>query len=636
MARQLLRKLLSYPSLLTCLHRSSGETALASIIHNPSCLERLTSLSPPPTSSSTTTRAASPSLSPARTNAAPASTGEGGEEGEGEEESRKLPKESKNVSSYVVMPSLRPAEIRPYVALEDHAYSTYGSEGGGDRLRTGVVLHHRKHTDASYEEVALEDTETQPSLRHVLNQLTEEVLNFAPPQQDAIAGTCDDHRDQAGTPAVVGVGVLDLGVDHAPLRDGLPTPPPLLLLDPSSQEMDCAPSPTQNPKSGDFHFLGGDVGVAEGGGDSQCETKAAASPVTNKVQGGSSDGKKQEVVGGVVGEVPDKIGTRPIPSDPDPTSGKESSEQQDTTIFGRSRASPVIMPSSSLLGEDTAGSTPSTSARSASAPSLQGPLLFGKGSSLSSVDLEGLRIGSKSNVTLKESVCSSTGEFNAVHALFSNWPAIVTTILGFDPAPYDHTPSSGDDTGTMSCGHTPSRSRDHAPSSSSHDSTSAPSHPHDHAPSSSPSRGHTPSTPSRGHAHPSRGHTPQFSSVHMLDSFTTDLFLNSPTHAIDSLVNTILLRLNSALEQLTMDEGADEVGVGLFLREIDYSDLEVVERFLRAGQVGVAMLVGRRFLGSVVRVLSLEHSRVKNRFMEMQQQQARQGQSRRAAEGGAK
>ena len=60
------------------------------------------------------------------------------------------------------------------------------------------------------------------------------------------------------------------------------------------------------------------------------------------------------------------------------------------------------------------------------------------------------------------------------------------------------------------------------------------------------------------------------------------------------------------------------------MQEMDFSDPEAMARFLNEGEAGVAVLVGRRFLASVIRVLSLEHSRVKNRFLEMQRQ-ARQG-----------
>lgn len=90
---------------------------------------------------------------------------------------------------------------------------------------------------------------------------------------------------------------------------------------------------------------------------------------------------------------------------------------------------------------------------------------------------------------------------------------------------------------------------------------------------------------------------------------------------IHSFVGTIITKINWALEQLQKQEG----GMALFLQEMDFSDPEAMAKFLEAGQreEGVVVLVGRRFLSSVVRVLSLEHSRVKNRFLEMQQ--GRQG-----------
>ncbi len=104
---------------------------------------------------------------------------------------------------------------------------------------------------------------------------------------------------------------------------------------------------------------------------------------------------------------------------------------------------------------------------------------------------------------------------------------------------------------------------------------------------------------------------PHVCSVHSLDNFSTDLLLNCSQLMISYFVDSIITRLNSAL-QSCLDSS-------LVTRDLDYSDPDVISRYLSLGEEGVALLVGRRFLGSMVRLLALEHSRVKNRFLEMQQ-----------------
>lgn len=81
---------------------------------------------------------------------------------------------------------------------------------------------------------------------------------------------------------------------------------------------------------------------------------------------------------------------------------------------------------------------------------------------------------------------------------------------------------------------------------------------------------------------------------------------------INPFVTTIISKLNWALKR----GGVDPT---LLLQELDYGDPEAVGKVIELGEGGVALLVAKRFLGSVVRVLALEHSRVKNRFLEMQQ-----------------
>lgn len=229
--------------------------------------------------------------------------------------------------------------------------------------------------------------------------------------------------------------------------------------------------------------------------------------------------------------------------------GKIASQPRELTIapvlLGKGSSSPSLC---------NTASTMASSESAVAMPTLTGPL-FNKESSLSNMNLETLRISSRSgDLGAGSGDLDESSKFNIMESLFSNWPAIVMTILGFNP--------SISDTGA-----------------------------------DNPS----PTT---------------FSSVHMLDSFTTDLLLNCSSHMIDGLVETIVRHVNTAAEQA---RGHPRF-LDLFLQDVDYTDPEVVPKYLEAGEGGVAVLVGRRFLGSVVRVLALEHSRVKNRFLEMQQQ----------------
>ena len=107
---------------------------------------------------------------------------------------------------------------------------------------------------------------------------------------------------------------------------------------------------------------------------------------------------------------------------------------------------------------------------------------------------------------------------------------------------------------------------------------------------------------------------PPICSVNLLDNFITDLVLNCSSLMISYLVDAIITRLNPAIQSCP--------DASLIMKDLDLSDPEVVQEYLSLGEVGVALLVGRRFLGSVVRVLALEHSRIKNRFLEMQQARA--------------
>ena len=252
-----------------------------------------------------------------------------------------------------------------------------------------------------------------------------------------------------------------------------------------------------------------------------------------------------------------------------------------TTIF-----KPVDAGTSGLLGKRTSSASlfatgnSSVGAEMASlTPSepLKEPLLFGTGSSspqvfdtassISDMNFDPPCMPAKSASPSGEGGSSEGNGFSIVQTLFSNWPSILTSVLGFNM------------TSLLTSDHT------HSP--------------------------------------------PTFSSVHLLDSFTTDLLLNCPDHVIDCFVDTIVQKLNSAMEAAEHDE----VDSSLFVQDIDYADPDTVTRFAKMGGVGVAVLVGRRFLSSVVRILALEHSRVKNRFLEMQQQ-TRQGEEGGEGRGG--
>ena len=345
------------------------------------------------------------------------------------------------------------------------------------------------------------------------------------------------------------------------------------------QEMDCTPSPVQDSLDDLMasHFLHqGKVGVAssEGGG-------AVSEPMTERVQSALESviqEQEQQTLHKVDQKLFEKLNAKflsqqtpsPPASETGPPLGKGSSALPFSVLALRERqvSSPSV--------ETSKGSSLDTSHSEIVTVKVLNdvtPLAFGKGSSsLSSIDLDGLRISSMSDIIPYR----PDDSFDVIQALFSNWPAIVTTILGFNPTSHSTPPES--------------------------------------------KSGHTPSTPpTRSNHAPSSSSLPHFSSVHLLDSFTTDLFLNCSDRVIEVFVSTIIQKLNTAVEN------AEDHHLPLLLQDIDYSDPERgVAPFLGAGEVGVALLVGRRFLASVVRVLALEHSRVKNRFLEMRQQQTRQ------------
>ena len=158
------------------------------------------------------------------------------------------------------------------------------------------------------------------------------------------------------------------------------------------------------------------------------------------------------------------------------------------------------------------------------------------------------------------STASNPEDCDLLKTLASNWPCVVSSILG--QSPFSYTSSS------MRKG------------------------PLEKSPKSS-----------------SSGAKHHYSPVHLLDSFTTNLILNCEDTVIGTLVSTIVEKMNSSIES-----GADlSIVMGdSNLPELDFSRVGIED-------ARVALVVGARFLGSVVRVLALEHSRVKNAFLEMQQ-----------------
>lgn len=421
---------------------------LASITHNPSCIEALQALVPSAMATPTPTpgERSGQGATPARSNSKPP----GGEE-EGCEEAQKTHTsvehgtglgtlvETENEFGEMKVFALKqirkttPTHIRPYISL-----------GEGEGL--------------SGEDLNVSTAATPPSSQ-------------------------DDPTSQ-------GAGATPLDDDHTPLLDEA-TPPP----DPASQEMDCAPSPGNGcKKTVDFftqHFLQQPdvVGVAEGGVDE------GGASLTDKVRsavesalGSVAEEIRQDVMDKVDMEVLERISSQLAP--PATTAGQQgqgsaSSDPAAGAPFGTglSLLPPTIFKRKSftdvpsLFGtssEDSSTATPTTTSAANSSESvvqpLEGPLMFGKGSSLSSVNLESLHISSSTTIQSDPSL----GSFNAIETLFSDWSAIVTTVLGCNPSP----------TGG----------------------------------------GHAHTTPTEG----GRA-TPQFSSVHLLDSFTTDLLLNCPT-----------------------------------------------------------------------------------------------------------
>lgn len=142
---------------------------------------------------------------------------------------------------------------------------------------------------------------------------------------------------------------------------------------------------------------------------------------------------------------------------------------------------------------------------------------------------------------------SPASDINMLPHLASSWPCVVTTILGFYPNPDTVDPSTPD------------------------------------------------------HYY--------LSSVHALDSFTSDLILNCDGNTVTALVGTVTSKMNEAISLANSND------LSLLTETIDWSK---VQRS-KVTESNVALIAGRRFLESVVRVLAMKHSQAQNAFMEIQQ-----------------
>ena len=167
-----------------------------------------------------------------------------------------------------------------------------------------------------------------------------------------------------------------------------------------------------------------------------------------------------------------------------------------------------------------------------------------------------------SSVSQGDSAPSSDNACDLLGALVKNWPCVVTTVLGHYPC---EKLSDYNFKGIV-----------------------------------------TPQDLERQKYRPAR-----LSSVQQLDDFTTDLILNCKDSVINSLVGTIVGKMNSVL-----DENCD---ISVLLKHMDTQDIDLK----KLNESTRTLLVGKRFLNSVVRILALEHSRVRNAFVELHQQ--RQG-----------
>ena len=156
--------------------------------------------------------------------------------------------------------------------------------------------------------------------------------------------------------------------------------------------------------------------------------------------------------------------------------------------------------------------------------------------------------------------------YNILDNLFTNWPCIVTTILGYYPVGQSTDGTSNQQQSKNTIGQL-----------------------------------HDPNWSTLSH------NRSIMSTVQSLDGFTTQLILNCSDSYIDKFTSTIVQKINSCLADESTQRSLDLIDINVHdigLKLIDDKLLPIV--------------VGKRFLNSVIRVLGMEHSRVKNMFVEMQ------------------
>ena len=199
-----------------------------------------------------------------------------------------------------------------------------------------------------------------------------------------------------------------------------------------------------------------------------------------------------------------------------------------------------------------------------------------KGETVSGEEQEGSKLG--------EQATESDADIGAemLQALVTNWPCIVATILGFYP------PCVTKVTDKTTCSTLVDREHSSSADGAFQDEKMECE---------------------------SSSITLEFSTVHSIDSFVTNLVLNCEDTTVDTIVATIIERMNNAVFESTDPE--NQVDLSLLSESVDFT--KSPEEVCLLNEHNTALLVGVRFMNSVVRLMGLEHSRVKNAFVEMQQ-----------------
>lgn len=508
LAHQLLLSLLAHPSLVTSLDKA-GETPLAAAVHNPRCIEKLTSFCKNPTSSRNGEQDFSTS---------PTKTSKEVEEGV----SLVISSVPNNHCAVSTLTTSGAAGFGPSIRVLD---PNLGSNNTSQLPTTLFGTNHESGT------LIQSDSSTFGSIFDVPTQAGSvpaqplRVMPYVPPLVDFVDQTSTEHL-RATSP----LSMLSHDFSATPTNststshDSVTT-----VTDSASQEMDCIPSPTVSQSSIPLELL----------------SKTLDEILPKEVSESGVDGESRRF---------------PLPQCFESASEKDAAKALLESAFQnlahkvhqkvQQKVQEAVSHSieSSSVGREVGGSGSGNGGDGGASFKLSIPLQaneplgFGKRSSKSPAS-------ASSNLICDEQMIG-TGSVDesdspdAVKIIFSDWSSIVTIVLGFDP----------------------------------------------NCPSSSALR---------------------LSSVHLLDNFTTDLILNCSEHMINHFVDTVICKLNSATQK-----SAD---LSLLIKEVDYTDPEALSQFLEHGDMGVALLVGRRFLNSVVRILALEHSLIKNRFLEMQQ-----------------